>query len=103
MALRRKNIPKACPFALICLYLQGKFVENQTFAVQDCESSIGNDRNDENDKLNLWQVLLPLLPLLMLLASCRKSAEETADNLRIENCISSMNSSMRSRRRLRRK
>lgn len=38
----------------------------------------------KNDKLNLWQVLLPLLPLLMLLASCRKSAEETADNLRIE-------------------
>ena len=37
-----------------------------------------------NDKLNLWQVLLPLLPLLMVLASCRKSAEETADNLRIE-------------------
>lgn len=64
--------------------MQGKFVENQTFAVLDCESSIGNDRNDENDKLNLWQVLLPLLPLLMLLASCRKSAEETTDNLRIE-------------------
>lgn len=38
----------------------------------------------KNDKLNLWQVLLPLLPLLILLASCRKSAEETADNLRIE-------------------
>jgi hypothetical protein len=38
----------------------------------------------KNDKFNLWQVLLPLLPLLMILASCRKSAEETADNLRIE-------------------
>ena len=38
----------------------------------------------KNDKFCLWQVLLPLLPLLMILASCRKSAEETADNLRIE-------------------
>ena len=38
----------------------------------------------KKDKFCLWQVLLPLLPLLMLLASCRKSAEETADNLRIE-------------------
>ena len=38
----------------------------------------------KNDKINLWQDLLPLLPLLMVLASCRKSAEETADNLRIE-------------------
>ena len=47
----------------------------------------------KNDKFCLWQVLLPLLPLLILLpllpllillASCRKSAEETADNLRIE-------------------
>lgn len=61
--------------------MQGKFVENLTFAVQHYESSVENNRNDENDKLNLWQVLLPLL---MVLASCRKSAEETADNLRIE-------------------
>lgn len=38
----------------------------------------------KNDKFCLWQVLLPFLPLLILLASCRKSAEETADNLRIE-------------------
>ena len=38
----------------------------------------------KNDKFCLWQVLLPLLPLLILLASCRKSAEETADILRIE-------------------
>lgn len=64
--------------------MQGKFVENLTFAVLHCESSVENNRNDENDKFNLWQVLLPLLPLLILLASCRKSAEETADNLRIE-------------------
>ena len=47
MALRRKNIPKACPFALIYLYLQGKIVENLTFAVQNCESSVENNRNDE--------------------------------------------------------
>lgn len=47
MTLRRKNIQKACSSALICLYLQGKFVENLTFAVQHCESSVENNRNDE--------------------------------------------------------